>query len=617
MTKKVITGLYLAAYSVVGAGAATLDIELNVTHGIYTGSELAMSRSVVYLVIDRSGSMGEKSLSGGRTPNEALIESLKLQLSAIPLGTEMHVIPFSSTIWDEIVYESLDESARKAILDFVTKEKPKGQTVLYDAEDLALTAAAKIMDADANAEVRVLVYTDGEHLTPWNYEGEYKACYQNKTKGFGRKRFETNPNYRSDLETARKKFVVKFRDLIAKPNMEVEYEWLSETPKPEAEMRTKAAISTTLSSYTPELLNPLEHPKQAFKGGLHLPVTDKCWEEVQGKPFSVKWTVDGKVTTGTLQLKNGRQTCSIEWPSLPEDNPAPAVLTVTGLPEGRKFSLKDPKSVSYEIPALKRSSVEITSPAEGAVVVAGEKVKFAAKSSENAATWSLAGESVEGLSFEKSFDKEGVIKFSVSAGKGARAVTVERSIEVIKTGVELKESANGYHEVNKESSFTAVAVGRVSSYTWTVDGQEVAGGDVTLKRVFDKTGTHEIGVAIHYKKGITASARRTINVWPKPVVRIESPEEYDGDPESASLRAGQALALKAVVEGAFEKSVWSFEQDGKVVGTLPVAVKDGLSVGAHALPKDGLYDVTVTAEGPAGKVSEYVQIYLKPKAKSK
>lgn len=602
---------------VVETFAATLNVELNVTHGIYTGSELATSRNVVYLVIDRSGSMGEMSLSGGRTPNEALVESLKLQLAAIPLGTEIHVIPFSSTIWEEIIYKSLDESARKAIVDFVTKEKPKGQTVLYDAEDLALTAAAKIMDADANAEVRVLVYTDGEHLTPWNYEGEYKACYQNKVKGFGRKRFENNPNYRSDLEAARKKFVAKFSDLIAKPNMEVEYEWLSETPKPEAEMRTKAAISTTLASYTSELLNPLEYPKQAFKGGLHLPVTDKCWEEVQGKPFAVKWTVDGKVATGTLQLKSGRQTCSIEWPSLPEDNPAPAVLAVTGLPEGRKFSLKDPKSVSYEIPALKRASVEITSPAEGAVVVAGEKVKFAAKSSENAATWSVAGERVEGLSFEKAFDKEGPVKFSVSAGKGARAASVERSIEVIKTGVELKESANGYHEVNKESSFTAAAVGRVSSYTWTVDGQEVAGGDATLKRVFDKTGTHEIGITVHYKKGITASAKRTVRVWAKPVVRIEAPEEYDGDPESAVLRAGQAIALKAVVEGAFEKTVWSFEQDGKVVATLPVAVKDGLSVGAYALPKGGLYDVKVTAEGPAGKVSEYVQIYLKAKAKSK
>lgn len=615
--KKAMMILCLGVCFALRGGAATLDVELNVTHGIYTGSELATSRSVVFLVVDRSGSMTENSLSGGRTPNEALVESLKLQLAAIPLGTEIHVIPFSSTIWDEITYKSLDEAARKAIVDFVTREKPKGQTVLYDAEDVALTAAAKIMDADANAEVRVLVYTDGLHLTPWNYEGEYKACYQNKTKGFGRKRFENNPNYQSDLEAARRKFVAKFSDLIAKPNMEVEYEWLSETPKPEAEMRTKAAISTTLASYTSELLNPLEYPKQAFKGGLHLPVTDKCWEEVQGKPFAVKWTVDGKVATGTLQLKNGRQTCSIEWPSLPEDNPAPAVLAVTGLPEGRKFSLKDPKSVSYEIPALKRASVEITSPAEGAVVVAGEKVKFAAKSSENAAVWRLAGESVEGLSFEKAFDKEGIVKFSASAGKGARAVTVERSIEVIKTGVELKEAANGYHEVNKESSFAAVAVGPVESFTWTVDGQSDNCSGKELKRAFDKIGSHEIGVTVRYKKGITASAKRTVRVWAKPLVRIEAPEEYDGDPESASLRAGQAVALKAVVEGAFEKSVWSFEQDGKVVGTLPVAVKDGLSVGAYALPKNGLYDVTITAEGLAGKVSsgEPVQIYLKPKAK--
>ena len=114
--------------------AATLDVDLVVSHGVYTSGELATSRSVVYLVIDRSGSMAEKTLKDGRSPNEALFESLKMQLDAIPLGTELRIIPFSNKIWDETVIDSLDEEKRKQVLELVKKMSPKGQTVLYDAQ---------------------------------------------------------------------------------------------------------------------------------------------------------------------------------------------------------------------------------------------------------------------------------------------------------------------------------------------------------------------------------------------------------------------------------------------------------------------------------------------------
>ena len=97
--------------------AATLDVDLAVSHGVYTKGELATCRSVVYLVIDRSGSMAEKTLKGGRSPDEALLESLKMQLDAIPLGTELRILPFSNKIWDETVIDSLDEEKRKSVLE--------------------------------------------------------------------------------------------------------------------------------------------------------------------------------------------------------------------------------------------------------------------------------------------------------------------------------------------------------------------------------------------------------------------------------------------------------------------------------------------------------------------
>ena len=516
--------------------AATLDVDLAVSHGVYTKGELATSRSVVYLVIDRSGSMAEKTLKDGRSPDEALLESLKMQLDAIQLGTEVRILPFSNQIGEETLFKSLAEADRKSILELVKKMTPKGQTLLYDAQDMALTAAAKIMESDANADVRVLVYTDGEHLTPWNYEGEYKARYQLNKGGRGRRRFVENPAYQEERAAARKKFEEKFSDLIANPNLEVEYEWLSASPPPDWAPDCRTVIFPVLASHTPELCNPLEHSDQAFRGALHLPISDKCWEEVRGKPFTVEWRIGDKKASGTLKLDSGHQKCSVEWPSLPADNPEKALLTVKNLPGGRKFVLKDAKPVLYEIPAFRR-------------------------------------------------------------------------------GVEIVETANKYYEIGKETTFSAKGIGKVLGYAWMVDGKEVAGGAETLKHVFADAKSHEIGVTARYVNGLTATAKRSVLVWPTPAVRIVSPEEYDGDPESAMLRAGNPITLNAKVEGAFESVVWSFEQDGTVVDKVSASVKDGIVASSHVLAKGGLYDVTVTAEGQAGKISETVQIYLKPKAR--
>jgi hypothetical protein len=349
---------------------------------------------------------------------------------------------------------------------------------------------------------------------------------------------------------------------------------------------------------------------------LHLPIWDNCWEEVKGRPFTVEWTVGGKSATATLKLETGRQQCSIEWPSLPEDNPEPAALTVRKLPEGRKFELKDSKSVPYTIPALKRAEVAITSPAEGSVFVVGEKVKFAVRSSEASATWKFPSATAEGLTFEKAFEKEGVVKFSVTAGAGVRATTVARTVEIIQTGVELKGSANDYYETGKTSTFAAAAVGPALGYAWTVDGQAVAGGTETLDHVFKDTNSHEIGVTVRYKNDITASAKRSVRAWPTPSVCIVAPEAFDGNSESAPLKVGAAIDLVAKVEGAFESAVWSVAQDDKVVATVPVVVKDGVATGSYTPTKGGLYDLAVTVKGIAGEMAgESIQFYINPQGR--
>ena len=516
--------------------AATLDVDISISHGVYTSGELATSRSVVYLVIDRSGSMAEPTLEDGKkTPDQALFESLKMQLDAIPLGTEIHILPFSSQIWEETVIDSLDEAKRQSILELVKKMSPKGHTVLYDAQDKALTAAKEIMASDANADVRVLVYTDGLHQTPADYEGEYKARYQLRRNGIGRKRFVNNPDFENERAAARKMFEDKFRGLIAKPNLEVEYEWLSASTPPDwATTVQKAAIPSELASHTPELLNPLESAKQDFKGALHLPISDKCWDEVKGKPFTVEWIVGGKRATGSMNLDSGHQKCSIEWPSLPGDKPETAMLTVRALPEGKKFALKDSKSVSYQIPAFLK-------------------------------------------------------------------------------GVEIKVPEKEYYEKDKESTFDAAAIGRVQGYAWTIDGQPVPCSAEKLEYVFKNAGTHEVAVTARYVNDITASAKRSVRVWPTPSIRIEAPEEYDGESENATLRVGDHVALKAKVEGAFKSAVWTFALDDKVIETVSTAVRDGVAAGEYVPSKDGLIDIVVTAEGLAGTTNDCVQIFVKPK----
>lgn len=614
--KSFLMGCGVLVAGVLTAATPTLNVDLTVTHGVYSDSEGATSRKVVFLVIDRSGSMGDKSLSGDRTPNEALVESLKLQLAAIPRGTEVHVIPFSSTIWEEQTYKRFDEKARKAIVEFVEKKEPKGQTVLYDAEDLALSEAAKIMDRDANAEVRVLVYTDGEHLTPWNYEGEYKACYQNKTNGFGKKRFENNPNYRRDLEVARKKFKTRFAGLISRPNMEVEYEWLSETDKPETDMVTKTPLPTELRSQTAGLANPLASPEQTVNGVLNLPISDKCWEEVKGKPISLDFEVDGKHVTEVFKLEQGQRCCKLAWPVLPTDRPATAKLSLLRMPGGAKFELKEPKPLQWCVPAQGRVSVEVTSPAKDAVVAVGSKVKFMAKASEQAdVKWTVgpSKKQLTGASADWTAEAAGTMSYTVTASKaGFKSATASGTVEVIQTGVEVLCTDSRY-EVGKESVFQAKAVGPCLRYVWSVDGRRVSGEGDVLKYAFEKSGDHQVGVTAFYKNNLQSdSLPKAISVAKAPFVEILAPVAFDGDVETAAFQAEKPIDLAARVEGGLTEVVWQFKLKDKVIASLPTTVKDGRVAGRYTPPKGGYYDVVATGKGPAGeKASEPIQIFVK------
>ena len=607
--KSVLMGIGLVVAGLLSA--ATLNVELDVAHGVYSDGELVASRKVVFLVIDRSYSMCERTLKDGRAPDEALFDSLKMQLNAIPSGADIHLVPFSAKVWEEVVYKKLDETIRKKILDFVKKATPSGQTVLYDAQDIALTAAAKIMDADANADVRVLVYTDGKHLTPWYYEGDYKACGQIKKKNG---RYATNPSYEVDRLAARKKFEEKFHDLVAKPNLEMEYEWLSALPKPEIEMRTKPSISTELYSKTVALKNPLSESEQTINCQFFVPVTDSCWGEIKGKPLSLGFCVDGKFVSKMIALDQGRQHVKMDWPSLPDEKPGTAQLVFSRLPSGKKFDLKAPKPIVLNVPARGKASVAIESPAKDAVFAVGSNVRFVARTSEGAEVkWSVDGsEPLTGASTSWVAKAPGRVKYSVSASKsGFKPANAEGSFEVIPTGVEI-ESAVGRHEVGKESMFRVKKVdGPCQSYAWKVDGRRVSGETGTLKHVFKNSGVHHVVVTAMYKGGIVKESEPLeISVSVAPLIEVILPMVYDEDANNTHYQARNPLPLLARVEGDLTNVVWQFKLKDEAV-EVQTMVKGGKASGNYALQRGGYYDVTATAKGPAGEKSSTVQIFVK------
>lgn len=607
-TKHVLAGLGLVAAGMLSA--ATLNVELTVSHGVESQKENVKSRRIAYFVVDRSGSMDDTSLDGNRKPNDALLESLKLRLSSLPDGSAVHVIPFSSVVKTMQSYPSLDKRTRERIIDFVAKDAPNGQTLLYDAQDLALTEAARTMQRNPGADVSVYVYTDGLHLTPYNYEGEYPARSQlRKKSGRG---FIMNPDYIREKEAAYTKFKAKFADMFSRPNLELEYEWLSRSQPPDtSDWGTKPRIGTELTSQTRSLKNPRAESEQAIRCGLYIPITDSCWNEIKDKPASLEFDVDGKRCLRAITLKDGKSSHKIDWPTLPSDKPATARLVVSHLPGGKKFDLKDSRPLELNVPAQGRVSIMIESPLENAIVPGGANIRFAARASEGAnVKWMIGGGVLSGAQVDWAARAPGRVEYSVTASKaGFLDATAKGVLEVIPTGVEIV-SASDRHEAGKPSIFQAKAVGPCLRYAWTVDGRRVPGETDTLKYAFAKSGNHKVGVAAIYKAGIVKDAECVVSVSAAPLIEILSPIAYDGDAEGAQYQAEKPIDLSARVEGDLTTVTWQFKQKDKMA-TVQTAVKAGLASGRYTPQKGGYYDVVATGKGSAGEKSQTVQVFVK------
>ena len=607
----------LAGIAFLAAGslsAATLNVKLTVSHGIESPEGPgARSRKVAYFVVDRSGSMNFDSLEGGkRKPNDALLESMQMRLDALPDGSVVYVVPFASYVKTIRSFPALDKKTRRQIVDYIKQDKPNGCTLLYDAQEIALTEAGRTMQRDPGAEVSVYVYTDGLHETPSDYQGDYPACFHKKV---GR-RWVENPDYRREKDAAYAKFKKKFADLVAKPTLELEYEWLSDSAKPDPEKwGTRPSLAAELKSRVSELKNPCAEPEQTVECQLFLPISDSCWKEVASKETLFHLEVDGRRSSTQVLVKDG--TYRIDWPSLPSDHPAVARLSFSHMPKGKKFELKVAKPLVLNVPAQGQTPFSVVSPPAGAVYPVDANVVFSAKASEGVdVEWSIAGGKggvIRGLSANWKATAPGRIDYCATAHKQrCRDASANGSFEVIPTGVEIV-SVTDRHEVGKESEFRAKAVGQCQGYAWKIDGNSVPGGTGdTIKYLFKKPGRHVVGVTARYKAGIMKDAKeQEISVSKAPFLEILQPKAYGGDPEFAQYQAEKPVELLAAVDGDLTKVQWQFLLKGKAAPPVSAEVRNGHASGRFVPPKGGYYDLTVTAEGPAGKKVEKVQIFVK------
>ena len=614
--KKSLLGLMLVVAGMLSA--ATLNVELSVAHGMEAigGAKNSggRSRRIAYFVVDRSGSMNDRSLDGGRRPNDALLESLKLRLDALPDGTSVFLIPFASIIKSVQSYPDLDFRKRRQIYDFVKNDTPDGCTLLYDAQDFALTEAARAMQRDPSAEISVYVYTDGRQETPSKYEGVYPARTLIWKKVGRREKLVDNPDYVKEKDAAFARFKSKFADFVQKPNLEVEYEWLSRsTPPDPLDWGRKPRISTELSSLSTELKNPRTVPVQTVKCQLFLPITDSCWEEIKESKVSLDFVVGGKYCSRVFQPGKEKVTCKLEWPELPEDSTV-ARISLSRMPSGKKFELKAPKPLELKVPAQGKTSVAIVEPQNNAVVALGSNVKFVARASDHASVrWTIPNGTVDSSTNPTArwtAQTLGPVTYRVTASKeGLKDDTAEGSLQVVLTGARIIPV--GRYDVGGESVFQAETKGECLACSWTVDDTPVTGAKgKELKFVFKEPGRHKIGLTAVYK-GITADAKAIeVDVSEAPFLEVSSPVP-DGSDESVIYKAGVPIDLCAKVKGALTSVEWAFTVKDKTE-TVQTKVNNGGVRGRQFTPKKGgFYDVVVTAKGPAGTKSETFQMTVK------
>lgn len=609
--------LVLAAGMGVGwkgqALGAKLDVELEVrtrAEADGKGSGEQTRKDVVVLVLDRSTSMTRSADAVGR-PNETreavMREMLRDRLEMLA-GTrpdaEVWMILFGDTISAPDGPFSPKDSNQ--LLDRLPP--PGGWTLLYDAMERAVLFGEERMRNNPLARIWLYFYTDGENW-PDPHHSYWVETKLETVKGIlggektVRKEYRVPVHYEkgdAGKERFKKDYAHRIQAYADAGKMSLETGcWLGEgTPPVMIENKRKDEYPMELTADGTSLKNPASAPSQGLKARLLAPMPERYAKDLEKLEAALVFEAGGRRAVTRFSLAPGKKTVRLALPDGLPTEAFPGQLRVMGIPDAWKsVALGDPDPVELSFAAPGALSLSGMTPRGERWVAVGSPVEFSATATDEAeVTWTIDGKVAGKGTFEQAFDQAGNHRVVATATKaGFREARAECTVHAVNTGV-LVSTPEGVR-VGEPASFSAQAVGG-ETVSWWVDGQSREEKGMSLAGVvFDKSGHHTVKARVYFGHGLSGEEEAHFEVSVAPHVSIDTP--YSGE----EFGFGEEIRAVAVVEGDFERVEWTLKGADGAANTAEVDWEAKASRPAVFKPgKGGDYELTATAEGPAGRV---------------
>lgn len=576
---------------------ATLDVDLEVRTRAEAagGGNARQEKDVVILVLDRSGSMNQLAEEVGR-PGEirdvVLKEMLRNRLEMLAAtrpDAEVWTISFAN----EITEPRGPYSARDADRIVGGLANPYGMTLLYDAMARAVAFGEDRMKNDPGARIWLYFYSDGDNY----FQGTH---WVNSAASWRNRRVRVEYNGPDAAERFLKDYGERIQSYADAGKMSMETGcWLgSGNPPVMIENKRKDEYPMELTADGTSLKNPASAPSQGLKARLLAPMPERYAKDLDKLEAALVFEAGGRRAVTRFPLAPGKKTVRLALPDGLPTEAFPGQLRVTGIPDAWKsVALGDPDPVELSFAAPGALSLSGMTPRGERWVAVGSPVEFSATATDEAeVTWTIDGKVAGKGTFEQAFDQAGDHRVVATATKaGFREARAECTVHAVNTGVSVSTPAGV--RVGEAAAFEAKAAGG-EAVSWWLDGQSSEGKGKRLDGVaFDKSGHHTVKARVYFGHGLSGEGEAHFEVSVAPHVAIDTP--YSGE----EFGFGEEIRAVAVVEGDFERVAWTLKGPDGAANTAEVDREAKASRPAVFKPgKGGDYELTATAEGPAGRV---------------
>lgn len=613
-----------AFLSAPSATPATLPIDVTVLQGAAAQSPAAAKGSagdVVFLVLDHSGSMNETD-DRENSRWDALLDSLETTLRSLPAGTEVRVEWIESSFKkdrhgnlerhrgrlvllparpSETAVLSGPDSRKdiwKRVSDAGAPDDSNG-TPLFETLEKVSAAARDLIRG--GRRVAVVVFSDGE-----SNEHDKAERKRRLDRDYG-------PLFSNDRFNA---CLVWINPKDDPPEKVLGVEWNRGYKAP------PAVYSVSAEPAVVSIANPLSGGEAHGVLSLSFNVPADVWAAMEGKPaqLEVRRIGEGGKTAvlgvATLPVRRGAQTCRISVPDAALSSRSGLRLALSNIPSPEGALVNPPPPVGLLLVEPDRLSLSLRSPSAGTVVREGSDIEFSATATPGAEfewTFGDGSPAEKGAVRHHAYRNEGRYEAKVVARKKgfapADGLSAAVSVEVVHAEVVLEPFDAPV--VGREAAFSCRGIGRVSGYTWLVDGEEVAGTDSAsrdsskLAWTFRSTGRHTVQVRAGMDRlGFVLSEKKEFDVGAAPYLRIDEPDS------GSSFAAGEGFSAAVYAEGGVSAVRWVVS--GPEAKTLDASVSGNSAVARLSFDKPGEYGLkAVDAAGAAE--SGAIQFRILPK----